>query len=148
MRVYMDACCLKRPYDDQTQPRIRAETEAAQIILDAVEEGRFTLVGSEILNYENSRKPNPDRREKVQALLDQAPGFVGLTDELVERAAHLEILGFGTLDALHLASAESANVSVLLTCDEAFLRIAERHFDSLDAQVRVQNPTTFLEEVV
>ena len=148
MRLYMDTCCLKRPYDDQTQSRIRAETEAIQIIRDAIENGRFTWSGSEILNYENSRNPDSDRRERVNAVIGQVSGVVELTDAIEQRAAHLESLGFAALDALHLASAESAKVSVLLTCDEAFLKIAKRHFDSLQAPVRVQNPITFLEEVV
>jgi len=29
-RVYLDLCCLNRPFDDQTQERIRLETEAPQ----------------------------------------------------------------------------------------------------------------------
>lgn len=28
MRVYMDNCCFNRPFDDQTQTRVRLETEA------------------------------------------------------------------------------------------------------------------------
>lgn len=28
MVIYLDVCCLKRPFDDQAQPRIRIETEA------------------------------------------------------------------------------------------------------------------------
>lgn len=28
MKVYLDACCLNRPFDDQTQGRIRLEAEA------------------------------------------------------------------------------------------------------------------------
>ncbi len=27
MRVYLDNCCYNRPFDDQTQLRIRLETE-------------------------------------------------------------------------------------------------------------------------
>jgi len=23
MRIYLDMCCLKRPFDDQSQPRVR-----------------------------------------------------------------------------------------------------------------------------
>lgn len=25
MRIYMDACCLNRPFDDQTQDKVRIE---------------------------------------------------------------------------------------------------------------------------
>ena len=32
-RIYLDACCLNRPLDDQTQARIRLEAEAVLIVL-------------------------------------------------------------------------------------------------------------------
>jgi hypothetical protein len=35
MRIYLDMCCLKRPFDDQSQPRIRLETEAVLALLAA-----------------------------------------------------------------------------------------------------------------
>ena len=28
MRVYLDNCCYNRPFDEQTQPHVRLETEA------------------------------------------------------------------------------------------------------------------------
>lgn len=28
MKVYLDICCLKRPFDDQSQPRIAVESAA------------------------------------------------------------------------------------------------------------------------
>ena len=46
MKVYLDTSCLKRPFDDQTQAKIRLETEAALMILKAVERGRFQWYGS------------------------------------------------------------------------------------------------------
>ena len=35
MRIYLDTCCLQRPLDDQTQPRIRVETEATSVKMAA-----------------------------------------------------------------------------------------------------------------
>ena len=35
MLIYLDMCCLKRPFDDQSQPRIRLETEAVLALLTA-----------------------------------------------------------------------------------------------------------------
>jgi hypothetical protein len=40
-RVYFDTCALNRPFDDQSQPRIRLETEAVEHVLRAVDEGRL-----------------------------------------------------------------------------------------------------------
>ena len=33
-RIYFDACCLNRPFDDQSQARIRLETEATEHLLE------------------------------------------------------------------------------------------------------------------
>ena len=52
-RVYFDACCLNRPFDDQSQARIRLETEATEHLLRAVEAGILFWVASDALFYEN-----------------------------------------------------------------------------------------------
>jgi len=41
MKVYLDVSCLNRPFDDQTQARIRLESEAVTIILDECEHGEW-----------------------------------------------------------------------------------------------------------
>ena len=33
MKIYLDVSCLNRPFDDQTQPRVRLEAEAVTIVL-------------------------------------------------------------------------------------------------------------------
>lgn len=48
-KIYLDACCLNRPFDDQTQLQIRLETEA---ILDTISRCRseeWELVSSTAL---------------------------------------------------------------------------------------------------
>jgi hypothetical protein len=56
VKVYLDVCCLKRPFDDQTQPRIRMETEA---VLSLLAEGssRFSFVRSVAHDLENDQNP-------------------------------------------------------------------------------------------
>jgi predicted nucleic acid-binding protein len=61
------------------------------------------------------------------------------------RALQLEALGFGAVDALHLACAESTKADVLLTTDDGLLRLAARFAGQL--RVRVANPVTWLSEV-
>ncbi|MDF2439948.1 MAG: hypothetical protein JWN98_932 [Abditibacteriota bacterium] len=39
MKIYLDVCCLKRPFDDQGQDRIHLESEAVLLILAHVEAG-------------------------------------------------------------------------------------------------------------
>lgn len=61
MRIYLDTCCLQRPQDDQTYPRIRIESEAFFVVLAAVQAGEVTLLNSEAIEYEISRIPDEGR---------------------------------------------------------------------------------------
>ena len=36
--IYLDVCCLNRPFDDQSQPRIHLESEAILTILAQCEQ--------------------------------------------------------------------------------------------------------------
>ena len=69
MRIYLDTCCLQRPFDDQTQPRIRVETEAVFAILASVQAGDLSMPSSEALEYEVSCTPDEVRRNEVLAML-------------------------------------------------------------------------------
>ena len=43
MRLYLDVCCLNRPFNDRTQERIHLEAEATLIVLSRIEQG--TAIG-------------------------------------------------------------------------------------------------------
>ena len=47
MNIYMDVCCLNRPFDDQTQDRIYIESEAVLKILFNCQNGIWHLIGSD-----------------------------------------------------------------------------------------------------
>ena len=69
MRIYLDVCCLNRPFDDQTQERIRLEAEAVLLILERCQAGTWQLLGSEVVEYEVSRIPDEDGNAKFFILL-------------------------------------------------------------------------------
>jgi hypothetical protein len=56
MRIYVDMCCLKRPFDDQSQPRIRLDSEAVLALL-AAESATVDFIRSASLRLENRQKP-------------------------------------------------------------------------------------------
>ena len=66
MKLYMDVCCLNRPFDDQSQDRIRIESEAILAILNKCL-NEWTLVGSEAIDYEISKIPDDEIVKKVKA---------------------------------------------------------------------------------
>ncbi len=65
MKIYLDNCCFNRPFDDQSQLRIKLETEAKLKIQEEVRSGNLKLSWSYILDYENSKNPYKDRREQI-----------------------------------------------------------------------------------
>jgi hypothetical protein len=110
--VYLDVCCLKRPFDDASQPRVRREAEAVAGILDAVSEGRLRLVRSPAHDLENERNPREDRRLATRLWLRAAVVQTVSSPAAAKRARELASLGFSPLDALHLAFAGQAKWSI------------------------------------
>ena len=142
MRVYLDACCLGRLTDDQTQLRIREEGEAVELVLNLVVRGSHTWVASEVLADEIRRNPLAERRMECQALLRMAAEIVRIDDAIAKRARALEKAGYGAFDALHLAAAESAGADVLLSTDDQFLRLARRGAGR--PKIDVRNPVSWV----
>ena len=65
-RVYLDMCSLKRPFDDQRQPRVREEATAVAGIVARAEAGEIALVRSPADLVENDANPREDRRLAVR----------------------------------------------------------------------------------
>ncbi|MDE3068137.1 MAG: PIN domain-containing protein [Verrucomicrobiota bacterium] len=142
MKIYFDACCWNRPFDDQSQHRVRLEAEAVLSILEMSEAGELEVAGSDIIDGELSQMPDEERREKVELLLALASSHIALTPAIERRATGLQGLNFAPWDALHLAAAESARADCFLTTDDELLRKANRRQANL--KVKVENPAKWL----
>jgi len=121
MKIYLDMCALKRPFDDQTQGRILIETTAVIRILDAATTGVLTLCNSAALVAENQRNPNVQRRERVNALLAAVGSPAPATPEVFARADDLAREGFRDMDALHLTFAKHLKADYFATVDDELL---------------------------
>lgn len=124
MRLYLDVCAIQRPRDDQTQARIRLETEAVVEIIRLCENGHAELVSSDALRHEAAQTPDAARREDTDRVLALAGVFVAVSGEIAQDAVARTTLGFRPLDALHLASAASAGADYFITCDDRLLKRA------------------------
>jgi predicted nucleic acid-binding protein len=145
LRIYLDVCCLNRPFDDQRQDRIRLESEAVLLILGHCAVGTWQWISSAVVEEEVNNTPSIERRHRVRSMLSGAHSMVALTEAAVIRAQEIKAMGFRTYDALHLACAEQATVNIFLTTDDRVIRIATSHAEKL--HVRVANPLTWLMEV-
>jgi hypothetical protein len=144
VRVYLDACCLSRLTDDQSQARIREEAEAIERLLARVRHGTLELVSSEALDDEIRRNPSMERRMEAETLLSMAETRIEIDDGIALRAKGLVGLGYGPFDALHIAAAEAADADALLTADDRLLRRTARKLG--DPRIRVENPVSWIKE--
>jgi len=144
VRIYLDACCLNRLTDDQSQARIAEEAEAVEQILRLLRAKTIEWLSSTALKAETSNNPDAERRYEVEVLLSLATDTIPLDSQIIQRAMELEAVGYGAFDALHLASAEAGIAEVLLTTDDRFIKRAARAVGS--PRVRVLNPVEWLRE--
>jgi predicted nucleic acid-binding protein len=133
--IYLDICALKRPFDDARSERIRREAEAVARIFEQVENGSIQLVVSPAHRFENDRNPREDRRLATALWLQKADRSVDAAADTDERARLLVTLGFGPLDALHLALAEKAEARWFVTTDDQLLRKARERGDQMRVEV-------------
>jgi predicted nucleic acid-binding protein len=142
MKIYLDVCCLNRPFDDHAQERIRLESEAVITILSRSK--TLTLLTSEIVDFEISKIPDEERRQKVSLLSSISKMNIIVDHEIIGRARQLKKMGFKSFDAFHIACAESGQADVLLTTDHDLLKKAMSQRKLL--KVKIENPLKWLME--
>ncbi len=139
MLIYLDICCLNRPFDDQSQLFIRLQTEAKLYVQDAIRQRIFTLAWSAVLDLENVANPDIERREAIAGWKAMAVVDIDVCPAVEAAAAELALLGIKPMGALHVASALAAGATWLLTTDKALLKKMQN-----DSRLRVIDPIDFI----
>lgn len=135
MKLYLDLCVYNRPFDYQGQERIALETGAFIYLIEQIEKGKYDLVCSETLVYENSKAPDNMRRERISSYFDLAEGFITLDEPDFERAKVLRTIGFLDMDALHIASAEKGGIDFFITCDDSIVNLYKRNVHNVKVEI-------------
>jgi hypothetical protein len=138
MRIYLDNCCFNRPFDDQSQIRIRLEAESKLFIQQKVLEKKIELVWSYILDYENSVNPFIEKKMSIARWKKNAISHVLESKAILRQAMDLEAMGIKAKDSLHIACAIEADCDDFLTTDDILINRLVG-FDRL----RVINPVSF-----
>jgi hypothetical protein len=142
MKIYLDNCCFNRPFDDQTQIRIRIETEAKLKIQEEVRSGNIQLVWSYILDYENNRNPFFERKTRITGWKKYAIDDVEETSEVLSTADLMNNIGIHKVDSLHIACAIFSYCDYFLTTDDKILRWKDQI-----VQIKINDPIGFIKEV-
>jgi predicted nucleic acid-binding protein len=145
MRIYFDTCSLQRPLDERSQPRITLEAEAMLALLAHCEQGHAALIVSDVVMFECSKNPHPQKRQFVIEIINQARERLPLTAAVENRATVFEQSGIKSIDALHLAIAEAGQVDYFCTCDDRFYR---RALTLPDLAIQIRLPLELVQEIV
>lgn len=145
MRLYLDTCCYCRFFDDTAQAKVRLEAEALNRILGIAAAGRWSIIGSDVLDAELSGHPDGERRHFLRKLIAEvSTEWVGSSTTSIARAAGFIAAGMGGQDANHLAIAVEADADVFLTVDDRLIRKARNLLQG--TRVRVLNPCDLVSE--
>ena len=122
MRLYLDNCSLNRPFDDQTQMRIRLESEAKLYVQDKIKKNKIELVWSYILDIENDQNPFEEKRKAISKWKKLAIVDVEETAILLKRANNFVAYGIKAKDALHVSSAIEGKAEYFVITDDKLLK--------------------------
>jgi hypothetical protein len=113
LRIYMDVCCLNRPFDDLSPQLVYMEADAVMTIVSLCEQGEWILLSSDIIDYELSQTPDNDKLKKIEDFYSVASNHLSLSLEIEKRAKHFQRFGVKLYDSYHLATAEIGNADAL-----------------------------------
>ena len=91
---------------DQSQERIRLETEAIILLLARLERKEWTWLGSQALELEIDKTPDAEQQSRLRHVIEFVSQTLEIGDKELERASELQKLGFVGFDAVDLACAE------------------------------------------
>ena len=142
MKIYLDNCCFNRPFDDQSQIRIKLESEAKLKIQDEINGGAFNLIWSYVLQSENEANPFEERRRSIGAWKKYAIRDVEEGPSILKRGSDLIRVGLRPKDALHVACAIEAECEYFLTTDDKIL-----NKDITIVELKITDPIGFIKEI-
>jgi len=121
--LYLDVCALCRPYDDQSALRIRLETDAVFLILEAIRQHQYELVVSPVHFQEIKCIEDDQERIEIEQFINLFGNQILSENKNIAKSRTLFFCekGLGVADAAHLVFAEiSANC--LISCDDRFVK--------------------------
>jgi len=141
MLIYLDNCCINRPYDDQSHSTIFLETQAKLGIQENSLSGKHQLVWSYIQQYENDQNPYISHKHEIRNWKNHASHLVSASVEIIERVKTYQTTGLHPKDALHCACAVSVMADYFITTDKQMIKTARKI-----TELNVVNPLTFIQE--
>lgn len=148
MKIYLDTNIFCRPFDNQSQKRIRNEAIAFLEIIENVINKKLFLISSEILEFEIGKIKNFEKRIKVSDFLSLASDVIYGTKEQLRISNKLEQkYNLKGHDALHVAAAFLGKAEYMITCDDLLLEkvwVISSFTKEEGFEIKLINPISFL----
>ena len=139
IKIYLDICSYNRPFDNQSQMKVRLETEAKLYIQSGIREEKYTLCWSFMLDYENGKSPYKEQREMIASWKNIAVDYCPSSETILSRGKEIMKLGIKNQDALHIACAIERQCGYFITTD---YRLTNKTIEG----IKVINPIDFVRE--
>ena len=112
-------------------------------IQEEIRSGKLQLIWSYILDYENSKNPYQERKDRIKSWRKYAVLDIQETSEVIGTANFLKEKGLQKIDCLHIACAILAKCEYFLSTDNKILRCAK----SID-NIEINDPIGFIKEAL
>jgi predicted nucleic acid-binding protein len=139
MRIYLDNCCFNRPFDDQSNIRVKLETDAKLYVQLMIRTARIELAWSYILDFENDANPFFERRFTIEKWKHLSIVDIVENNVILSNANNFVKQGLKSKDALHLACAIETGCEYFLTTDDLIQKKAKDI-----RNIKVFNPIEFI----
>jgi hypothetical protein len=63
--LYLDVCALCRPFDDQSQMKMKLETDSVFLIFEKIKTGKYKMLFSKVHNIEIKEIQEKEEREEM-----------------------------------------------------------------------------------
>jgi len=139
VRIYLDNCCFNRPFDDQSNIRVKLETDAKLYVQSMVRAEKIELAWSYILDFENEANPFFERKYTIEKWKHLSIIDIEENSVILSKATGFASKGLKAKDALHLACAIEMRCEYFLTTDYWI----QKKMRAID-EINVFNPVEFI----
>jgi len=140
VKIYLDVCSYNRPFDIQTQIRIRLETEAKLHIQANIRNGKYNLCWSYMLDYENNKNPYREKRNMIAPWKGISADYCSSSEVILSHGKEIMKFGVKHSDALHIACAIERQCNYFITTDNQLT-------NKVIAGSKIINPIDFVREM-
>jgi hypothetical protein len=139
MRIYLDNCCFNRPFDNQSNIRVKLETDAKLYVQLSILRGKIELAWSYILDFENEANPFFERKYTIEKWKHLSTINISENSLILTKASNFAKLGIKAKDSLHLACSIATSCEYFLTTDD----LIQKKMSKND-EIAVVNPIEFI----